>query len=201
MMSTSPLKLSAFTVSLSALAVAASARADIYQYSISFSGGTGFSATGVMQTKADAPASFLDVHPTPTVIPFATTYIQSLSMNVFQASALVGANNVVSDGVSTNRWLYFEFSSAITPTFINVDMNTKQSPTDPYYFITDGISPDGITVPYGSTTFNLFRYDIALSQATFIGSANEFTVTQVPGPSALGLIALCGGLARGRRRN
>ena len=201
MMSTSPLKLSAFTVSLSALAVAASARADIYQYSISFSGGTGFSATGVMQTKADAPASFLEVHPTPTVIPFATTYIQSLSMNVFQASALVGANNVVSDGVSTNRWLYFEFSSAITPTFINVDMNTKQSPTDPYYFITDGISPDGITVPYGSTTFNLFRYDIALSQATFIGSANEFTVTQVPGPSALGLIALCGGLARGRRRN
>ena len=200
-MSTSPLKLSAFTVSLSALAVAASARADIYQYSISFSGGTGFSATGVMQTKADAPSSFLEVHPTPTVIPFATTYIQSLSMNVFQASALVGVNNVVSDGVSTNRWLYFEFSSAITPTFINVDMNTKQSPTDPYYFITDGISPDGITVPYGSTTFNLFRYDIALSQATFIGSANEFTVTQVPSPGALGLIALCGGLARGRRRN
>ena len=200
-MSTSPLKLSAFTVSLSALAVAASARADIYQYSISFSGGTGFSATGVMQTKADAPSSFLEVHPTPTVIPFATTYIQSLSMNVFQASALVGANNVVSDGISTNRWLYFEFSSAITPTFINVDMNTKQSPTDPYYFITDGISPDGITVPYGSTTFNLFRYDIALSQATFIGSANEFTVTQVPSPGALGLIALCGGLARGRRRN
>ena len=200
-MSTSPLKLSAFTVSLSALAVAASARADIYQYSISFSGGTGFSATGVMQTKADAPSSFLEVHPTPTVIPFATTYIQSLSMNVFQASAVVGVNNVVSDGVSTNRWLYFEFSSAITPTFINVDMNTKQSPTDPYYFITDGISPDGITVPYGSTTFNLFRYDIALSQATFIGSANEFTVTQVPSPGALGLIALCGGLARGRRRN
>ena len=80
-------------------------------------------------------------------------------------------------------------------------MNTKQSPTDPYYFITDGISPDGITVPYGSTTFNLFHYDIALSQATFIGSANEFTVTQVPNPGALGLIALCGGLARGRRRN
>ena len=201
MKSTSPFQIYAFVVSLSTLAVVVSARADFYQYSISFSGGAGFSASGVMQTKADAPSSFLEVHPTPDVIPFATTYIQSLSMNVFQASALVGANNVVSDGVSTNRWLYFEFSSAITPTFINVDMNTKQSPTDPYYFITDGISPDGITVPYGSTTFNLFRYDIALSQATFIGSANEFTVTQVPSPGALGLIALCGGLARGRRRN
>lgn len=201
MMSTSPPKLPAFIVSLSTLAVAVIARADFYQYSISFSGGAGFSATGVMQTKADAPSSFLEVHPTPDVTPFATTYIQSLSMNVFQASALVGANNVVSDGVSTNRWLYFEFSSALTPTFINVDMNTKQSPTDPYYFITDGIAPDGITVPYGSTTFNLFHYDIALSQATFIGSANEFTVTQVPGPGALGVFALCGGLARGRRRN
>ena len=122
-------------------------------------------------------------------------------MNVFQASALVGANNVVSDGVSTNRWLYFEFSSAITPTFINVDMNTKQSLTDPYYFITDGISPDGITVPYGSTTFNLFHYDIALSQATFIGSANEFTVTQVPAQGAFGVFALCISSARGRRRN
>lgn len=201
MKSTFPLNLSAFIFSLSALAIAASARADFYQYSISFSGGTGFSATGVMQTKADAPSSFLEVHPTPDVIPFATTYIQSLSMNVFQASTLMGANNVVSDGVSTNRWLYFEFSSAVTPNFINVDMNTKQSLTDPYYFITDGISPDGITVPYGSTTFNLFHYNIALSQATFIGSANEFTVTQVPSPGALGLIALCGGLARGRRRN
>ena len=201
MKSTSPFQIYAFVVSLSTLAVVESARADFYQYSISFSGGTGFSASGVMQTKADAPSSFLEVHPTPDVIPFATTYIQSLSLNVFQASALVGANNVVSDGVSTNRWLYFEFSSAITPTFINVDMNTKQSLTDPYYFITDGISPDGITVPYGSTTFNLFRYDIALSQATFIGSANEFTVTQVPSSGALGLIALCGGLARGRRRN
>jgi MYXO-CTERM domain-containing protein len=201
MKSTSPLNLSAFIFSFSALAIAASARADFYQYSISFSGGTGFSATGVMQTKADAPSSFLEVHPTPDVIPFATTYIQSLSMNVFQASTLMGANNVVSDGVSTNRWLYFEFSSAVTPNFINVDMNTKQSLTDPYYFITDGISPDGITVPYGSTTFNLFHYDIALSQATFIGSANEFTVTQVPSPGALGLIALCGGLTRGRRRN
>ena len=200
-MSTSPPKLPAFIVSLSTLAVAVIARADFYQYSISFSGGSGFSAVGVMQTKADAPSSFLEVHPTPDVIPFATTYIQSLSMNVFQGSALLGANNVVSDGVSTNRWLYFQFSSALTPTFINVDMNTKQSPTDPYYFITDGISPDGITVPYGSTTFNLFHYDIALSQATFIGSANEFTVTQVPGPGAFGVFALCGGIARGRRRN
>ena len=200
-MSTSSPKLPAFIVSLSTLAVAVIARADFYQYSISLSGGAGFSATGVMQTKADAPASFLEVHPTPAVTPFATTYIQSLTMNVFQASALVGANNVVSDGVSTNRWLYFEFSSALTPTFINVDMNTKQSPTDPYYFITDGISPDGITVPYGSTTFNLFHYDIALSQATFIGSANEFTVTQVPSPGALAVLALCGGIARGRRRN
>ena len=201
MKSTSPLQTCAFIVSLFALAVATHARADFYQYSISFSGGTGFSATGVMQTKADAPSSFLEVHPTPDVIPFATTYIQSLSMNVFQGSALLGANNVVSDGVSTNRWLYFQFSSALTPTFINVDMNTKQSPTDPYYFITDGISPDGITVPYGSTIFNLFHYDITLSQATFIGSANEFTVTQVPGSGALGVLALCGGIARARRRN
>ncbi len=201
MKSTSPLNLSAFIFSLSALVIAASARADFYQYSISFSGGTGFSATGVMQTKADAPSSFLEVHPTPDVIPFATTYIQSLSLNVFQASTLMGANNVVSNGVSTNRWLYLEFSSALAPTFINVDMNTKQSLTDPYYFITDGISPDGITVPYGSTTFNLFHYDLALSQATFIGSANEFTVTQVPSPGALGVLALCGGIARGRRRN
>ena len=200
-MSTSSPKLPAFIVSLSTLAVAVIAHADFYQYSISFSGGAGFSASGVMQTKADAPSSFLEVHPTPDVTPFATTYIQSLSMNVFQASALVGANNVVSDGVSTNRWLYFQFSSALTPTFINVDMNTKQSPIDPYYFITDGISPDGITVPYGSTTFNLFHYDIALSQAIFIGSANEFTVTQVPSPGALGVLALCGGIARGRRRN
>ena len=200
-MSTSSLKLSAFIVSLSTLAIAASARADFYQYSISFSGGAGFSATGVMQTKADAPSSFLEVHPTPDVTPFATTYIQSLSMNVFEGSALVGANNVVSDGISTNRWLYFQFSSALTPTFINVDMNTKQSPIDPYYFITDGISPDGTTVPYGSTTFNLFHYDIALSQATFIGSANEFTVTQVPGPGAFGVFALCISIARGRRRN
>ena len=200
-MSTSPPKLPAFIVSLSTLAVAVIARADFYQYSISFSGGSGFSAVGVMQTKADAPSSFLEVHPTPDVIPFATTYIQSLSMNVFQGSALLGANNVVSDGVSTNRWLYFQFSSALTPNFINVDMNTKQSLNDPYYFITDGISPDGITVPYGSTTFNLFHYDISLSQATFIGSANEFTVTQVPSPGALGVLALCGGIARGRRRN
>ena len=200
-MSTSPPKLPAFIVSLSTLAVAVIARADFYQYSISFSGGAGFSATGVMQTKADAPSSFLEVHPTPDVTPFATTYIQSLSMNVFEGSALVGANNVVSDGISTNRWLYFQFSSALTPTFINVDMNTKQSPIDPYYFITDGISPDGITVPYGSTTFNLFHYDIALSQATFIGSANEFTVTQVPAQGAFGVFALCISSARGRRRN
>ena len=201
MKSTSPFQIYAFVVSLSTLAVVESARADFYQYSISFSGGTGFSASGVMQTKADAPSSFLEVHPTPAVASFATTYIQSLSMNVFQGSTLMGANNVVSDGVSTNRWLYFEFSSALTPTFINVDMNTKQSPTDPYYFITDGISPDGITVPYGSTTFNLFHYDIALSQATFIGSANEFTVTQVPAPGAFGVFALCISIARGRRRN
>ncbi len=195
-----PSKLSTLAVSFTTLALAASAHAAFYEYAVSFSGGGGFRASGLMETKSDAPAAFLEMGPTTPIVPFETGYIQSLSLNVFEGAALISTNNPVSSGWSMDKWLHMKFDSTASPTFLDVDMNTNHVGSDSYYFISNGISPDGLTVPYGSTTFNLFRYVTSQAQATFIGSANEFTVVQVPGPGALGMLALCSGVIRRRRR-
>jgi hypothetical protein len=70
-----------------------------------------------------------------------------------------------------------------------------------YYFVSNGSNPSGNTVAFGSTGYNLFLFDVATSQGTFIGTATSLTVTAVPAPGALAVLAAAGaGVGVGRRR-
>jgi hypothetical protein len=189
---------SLLSVSLVALALTASANAALYQYFASFGGG--FSAFGMIETKADAPASFLELHPTPPSGVFATTYVQSMFLQVFNGTTTLSSGHSVFDGLSSDRWLHMQFDANPTPIISEIDTSTQQAGVDSYYYISNGINPAGAWVNYGETTFNLFQYTTSTSTTTYIGSTNTLMVSLVPSPGAAGLMALSGYVAMRRRR-
>jgi hypothetical protein len=61
-------------------------------------------------------------------------------------------------------------------------------------------STAGEAVAFGSTGYNLFLFDVATLTGTYIGTATSFSVSLVPAPGALSLLAFAGGACASRRR-
>jgi hypothetical protein len=55
-------------------------------------------------------------------------------------------------------------------------------------------------VAFGSTGYNLFLFDVATLTGTYIGTATSLSVSLVPAPGALSLLAFAGGARASRRR-
>ena len=188
------------------------ASAAVYHYSLSFA--DGFLVEGEFATKASAPASFIEKNPTLTgettgswdyttltPAPYATSFVESETMRVRQSGALLSEASNVVDGVCLDRFLYLNFSDVGAPAIAALDFSTVHSGATSYYFVSNGSDPSGATVAFGSTGYNLFRFDVATSQGTYIATATSLTVTAVPAPGALALLAAAGaGVGAGRRR-
>lgn len=204
---------SALLVPVAAAALLTSgASAGVYHYSLSFA--DGFVAEGEFATKATAPASFIEKNPTLTgettgswdfttltPAPYATSFVESQTMRVLQSGALLSEASNVVDGVCLDRFLYLNFSDVGGPAIAALDFSTVHSGATSYYFVSNGSDPSGATVAFGSTGYNLFRFDVATSQGTYIATATSLTVTAVPAPGALAVLAGAGiGIGGSRRR-
>ncbi len=209
----SMLRIPALLVPSAAAALLTSgASAALYQYSLSFA--NGYVADGQFSTKASAPASFVEKNPTITgettgswdfstltPAPYATTYLESQTLRVLQNGAVLDQSTTVLDGVCSDRFLYLNFSDLGTPAIAALDFSTVRPNATSYYFVSNGSNPSGNTVAFGSTGYNLFLFDVATSQGTYIGTATSLTVTAVPAPGALAVLAAAGaGVGVGRRR-
>ena len=188
------------------------ASAAVYQYSLSFA--NGFVAEGQFSTKASAPASFVEKNPTITgettgswdyttltPAPYATTYLESQTMRVLQNGAVLDQSTTVLAGVCSDSFLYLNFSDVGAPAIAALDFSTVRPNATSYYFVSNGSNPSGNTVAFGSTGYNLFLFDVATLQGTYIGTATSLTVAAVPAPGALAVLAAAGaGVGVGRRR-
>ena len=186
--------------------------AAVYHYSLSFA--DGFLIEGEFATKASAPASFIEKNPDLTGettgswdystlrdAPYAATYLESHSMRVNKDGALLQQAINVVDGVCFDKFLYLNFSDVGTPSIAAIDFSTVRPGATSYYFVTNGSNPSGATVAFGSTGYNLFLFDVATLQGTYIGTATSLTVAAVPAPGALAVLAAAGaGVGVGRRR-
>ena len=183
---------------LLALSIAPAAHAGFYQFSGVLN--DGYAVQGVLETKASAPASFVESNPNFPSAPFATQYLQSVSLTVSRFGAQLGQGLPVISGVSFDPYLYVGFNAA-TPSMSALDLNTRGTGTGstPYYFISNGTLPNYTSVPYGTTTFNLFLFDPSTSTATFLASTSSISVTVIPAPAGLIAVALLPVL-RSRRR-
>ena len=192
------------------------ASAAVYQYSLSFA--NGYVAEGQFSTKATAPASFVEKNPTITgettgswdfstltPAPYATTYLESQTMRVLQNGALLNQAANVTNGVCSDSFLYLNFSDVGGPAIAALDFSTVQSGATSYYFVSNGSNPSGATVAFGSTGYNLFLFDVATLQGTYIGTATSMSVAVVPAPGVLAMLAAAGagtgfGIGGSRRR-
>ena len=188
------------------------ASAAVYQYSLSFA--NGYVAEGQFSTKASAPASFVEKNPTITgettgswdfstltPAPYATTYLDSQTMRVLQNGAVLDQSTTVFAGMCSDIYLYLDFSSVGGPAIAGMDLSTVDSEATSYYFVSNSKDPSGAYGAYGSTGYNLFRSDVATMQDVYIGTATSLTVTAVPAPGALTLLAAAGiGIGGSRRR-
>jgi hypothetical protein len=188
------------------------ASAALYQYSLSFA--NGFVADGQFSTKASAPASFVEKNPTITgettgswdfstltPAPYATTYLESQTMRVLQYGAVLDQSTTVLAGVCSDSFFYLNFSDLGTPAIAALDFSTVRPSATSYYFVSNGSDPSGTTVAFGSTGYNLFLFDVATLQGTYIATATSLTVTAVPAPGVAALLAAAGaGVGVGRRR-
>ena len=209
----STLRTRALLVPVAAAALlTSSASAGLYQYSLSFA--NGYVAEGQFSTKASAPASFVEKNPTITgettgswdysaltPAPYATTYLESHTMRVLQNGAVLDQSTTVLAGVCSDTFLYLNFSDLGTPAITALDFSTVRPSATSYYFVSNGSNPSGNTVAFGSTGYNLFLFDVATSQGTYIATATSLTVAAVPAPGALTLLAAAGiGIGGSRRR-
>jgi len=183
---------------MAAAALATSAQADFYQFVGVLD--NGYSVAGILETKASAPAAFVESNPSPPNAPFATQYLESASLNVSRFGATLGAGLPIAGGISIDPYLYVGFD-AMTPGVSALDLNTRapNAGLAPYYFISNGVLPDYTSVAYGTTAFNLFLFDPANSTATFLASTSTIVVTQIPAPAGILALVLLP-IARGRRR-
>ena len=201
-----------FAPAAAAALLTSGASAAVYQYSLSFA--NGFVAEGQFSTKAAAPASFVEKNPTITgettgswdysaltPAPYATTYLESHTMRVLQNGTVLDQSTTVLAGVCSDTFLYLNFSDLGTPAITALDFSTVRPSATSYYFVSNGSNPSGNTVAFGSTGYNLFLFDVATSQGTYIATATSLTVAAVPAPGALAVLAAAGaGVGVGRRR-
>lgn len=204
---------SALLVSVAAAALLTSgASAAVYHYSLSFV--NGFVAEGEFATKATAPASFIEKNPMLsgettgswdftilTPAPYATTYLESQTMRVLQNAAVLDQSTMVVAGMCLDRFLYLNFSDVGGPAIAAIDFSTAHAGASSYYFVSNGVAPNDATVAFGSTGFNLFRFDVATLHGEYIGTATSVSVAVVPAPSVLAVLVASGvGVGGGRRR-
>lgn len=181
-----------FTVAL----CAPSAFADYYQFSGALT--NGYAVQGVFQTKATAPVSFVESNPSFPNAPFLTQYIEFASLSVSLLGSTVGVGSPVVAGVSYEPYFYAAFNSAtLSLSAFDLQARNPGAGSAPYYFISNGVAPDGTAVAYGSTAFNLFLFNPNGSVYTFLGSTSGLGVTAIPAPASVLAFAL---LPMGRRR-
>ena len=113
---------------------------------------------------------------------------------------MLDQSTTVLAGVCSDTFLYLNFSDLGTPAITALDFSTVRPSATSYYFVSNGSNPSGNTVAFGSTGYNLFLFDVATSQGTFIGTATSLTVTAVPAPGACAILALAGARKRRPRR-
>ena len=160
----------------------------------------GYSVQGVLQTKAGAPASFIESNPAFPNAPFATQFIESASLSVFLAGSEIASGTPVVGGISYEAYLYTAFdSSTLTLSALDLQARDPGAGSEPYYFISNGVAPDATLVAYGTTTFNLFLFDPSNSNYTYLGSTSTLAVTVIPAPAGLVVFALAPALRRRRR--
>ncbi len=189
--------LSSTFIAATALAIAACANAADYQFFVDFDGG--YRAEGLFSTKPDAPLSFTEANPNFPNTPFNTQYLQSMSLAVLQGGSAIDAGSTVIKGVSYEAFLHLAFDATTTPTVSAADISTQRGGVTSYYFLSNGVNPKGVTVPFGSTGYNLFRFTISTNSIEYLASGSAFTVTAVPAPGAAALL-MFGALAGRRRR-
>lgn len=160
----------------------------------------GYSVQGLLQTKAGAPASFIESNPAFPNAPFATQFLESASLSVFLAGSEIASGTPVVAGISYEAYLYTAFdSSTLTLSALDLQARDPGAGSEPYYFISNGVAPDATPVAYGTTTFNLFLFDPSNSNYTFLGSTSMLTVTAIPAPAGLLVFAIAPVLRRRRR--
>ena len=184
----------ATTVSLATAAT----HADFYQFNSTLD--NGYSVQGVIETRASAPASFIESNPNFPNAPFATQYVDWLNMSVFRFGSTIAEGFSVSSSVSYDPFLRVGFNSS-TLNLSSFDAQTRGTDTGPtpYYFISNGVDPSYNPVEYGTTAFNLFLFDPGTSSATYLGSTSALTVTAIPAPATMLAFALLP-VARRRQR-
>lgn len=185
------------SVLAAALAVSA-ARADFFQFTGVFD--NGYSVQGIIETKASAPASFIESNPSFPSAPFATQFVQNASLSVSLLGSVIGAAPAVVGGIAYDPYLYVALDSS-TLSLSAIDLNTRGLSTgpEPYYFISNGVDPNANPVAYGSTTYNLFRFDPPTNGYTFLASTSSLQVTAIPAPGAAALLVFAGAARRRRR--
>ena len=160
----------------------------------------GYSVQGLLQTKAGAPASFIESNPAFPNAPFATQFLESASLSVFLAGSEIASGTPVVAGISYEAYLYTAFdSSTLTLSALDLQARDPGAGSEPYYFISNGVAPDATPVAYGTTTFNLFLFDPSNSNYTYLGSTTTLAVTVIPAPAGLVVFALAPALRRRRR--
>ncbi len=184
----------ATTVSLAAAAT----HADFYQFNGSLD--NGYSVQGVIETRASAPASFVESNPNFPNSPFATQYVDWLHLSVHRYGSTIAEGFSVSNGVSYDKWLRVGFDSS-TLHLSSLDMQTRSLDTGPtpYYFISNGVDPSDNAVEYGTTPFNLFLYDPVTLSGTYLASTSSLTVTAIPAPASMLAFALLPATRRRQR--
>jgi hypothetical protein len=122
-------------------------------------------------------------------------------MRVLQYGAVLDQSTTVFAGVCSDIYLHLDFSTVGGPTIAGMDLSTVDPEATSYYFVSNSKDPSGAYGAYGSTGYNLFRSDVATMQDVYIGTATSITVTAVPTPGALAVLAAAGiGVGGSRRR-
>jgi hypothetical protein len=179
-----------------------SAQAAEFTFSANFS--NGYSAQGSFTTKSNAPASFSETNPNFPNFPFATQYLESVSLSIFDSTnTLLQSGSPVVNGISTDAFLRLDYDNSVTPNLPALNVNTETPTQNPYYFIGNNVLPNGTPVPPGSTDYNLFLYNRDTVSYTFLASTPSIQATSVPEYSSvislLGLAALGVGSALKRK--
>ncbi len=112
---------------LAAWVGAPTAFGDFFQFNGTLT--NGYSVQGVLQTKAGAPASFIESNPAFPNAPFATQFIESASLSVFLAGSEIASGTPVVGGISYEAYLYTAFDSS-TLTLSALDLQARDPAPD-----------------------------------------------------------------------
>ena len=198
-------------VSIAATALTTSAHASVYHYALTFA--NGFFADGEFDNMLTVPPFFIEKNPGLTgettgswdssnfqQAPYATSFVQSQNMRLYQNAALLQEGSGVVAGVCLDKFFYLNFSDFGSPAIGAIDFSTARPGATSYYFISNGVNSSGVNVAYGTTGYNLFSFDVATLQAVYLGTATSLTVNAVPAPGVLAMLAVSMGFGAGAPR-